>query len=456
MRIIIVGMGQAGSLFAKQISKGNHDVIIVDENKSMIEYMTDNYSVSGVCGNAASRNVLISAGAETADVVVALTQSDEVNLMVCQIAKKCGTKYSVARVNHPDYQNERDYLRDEFQLDYVINSKYDTADVIDKHIGLPGSLKAEGFFGDVATMIKIDVEADSKIANKTLKEIRGKLVPELLVGTILRDGKFVVPTGDEKVLVGDQLEVIVPNNSMNDILVKLNFVKEKAKKVMLIGGGVVAEYLTKMLLEDKKQVTIIEEDAKRCAALVSMFPNVNVVCGNGEDMDVLLEEGMKSTDVCISLTGKDECNLVISLFAWSQNVKSVITKVNTSSYEQLLNKANIHITISPDVITVERLTRFIRNVTVYNEKGNDIKRCYQIANDQAEAIELISYENCKGLNVAIKSQEFKLKKGVVIGAIIHDGKMIIPNGDSKIQAGDHVIAIASVDQHINTFNEIFQ
>jgi len=456
MRIIIVGMGQAGSLFAKQISKGSHDVIIVDENKSIVEYMTDNYSVSGVCGNGAAKQVLVAAGAETADVVVALTKSDEVNLLVCQVAKKCGTKYSVARVNHPDYQNDRDYLIQEFQLDYVINSKRDTADVIEKHIGLPGSLKAEGFFGDVATMIKMDVAEGDKIANKTLKEIRGKLVPELLVGTILREGKFVVPTGDEKIQVGDQLEIIVPNSCMNDILVKLNFVKEKAKKVMLIGGGMIAEYLTAMLVEDKKQVTIIEEDAKRCAQLMSMFPSVNVVCGNGEDMEVLVEEGMKHTDVCISLTGKDESNLVVSLFAWSQNVKSVITKVNTSSYEQLLNKANIHITISPDIITVERLVRFIRNVTVYNEKGNDIKRCYQIADGQAEAIELISYDDCKGLNMPIKSEDFKLKKGVVIGAIIHDGKMIVPNGDSKIQSGDHVIAIAGIEQHINTFNEIFQ
>lgn len=455
MKIIIVGLGQTGTAFAAEVSKGNHEVIVIDSNQHVVEEVTDTYNVSGVCGSGASKEILKRAGADTADVIVALTPMDEINLMICLIGKKCGTRYAAAKVHRPEFSGDKKYFTDEFQIDCIINPRRDTAREIARQIGLPAALRAEAFFGEAAAVVPIVIDEKSPLDGMKMDGIRSYFETDMLIGSVLREGNVFVPRGDSVLRAGDTIELIASNASLKKIVMKLGMVRRPVKKVLIVGAGTTGRYLAEQLLAEKLQVKILDSDRERCIELAGILPEADIAYAKEVDEKVLLEEGIRSSDVCVTLTGKDETNLVISLFAWSCNVASIITKVNSPSYERLLNKVNIDITISPVTTSVELLMRFIKNVTVYNEQGNDIQRFYQIANGKTSAIEFIAYDDFSKKNVPLCSKDFRLKKDVVIGAIIRKGQVIIPNGQSSIQTGDRVVVIAKNDSQLNILNDIF-
>lgn len=454
MKVIIVGLGQTGTLLADMISRENHDVVVLDANKEKVDAVTSKYNVSGVVGSGASKECLVKAGADTADVVVALTPIDEINLLICMVAKNCGTRYVVAKMNQQELSGEQRYYTKEFQIDCIINAKEITAKEIARHIGLPGAVRADGFFGNSATVLRLNVEQNALLVDKNMREVRQLFDMDVLVGTVVRDGKVIVPNGDITLQQGDSIDLIVPNESILAVLMKLNVVRKEVKRVMIAGGGDVAAYLIQGLLKEKKKITVLDSDAKRCMYLSTTYPEINVACTEEIDADVLLEEGIEQADVCVSLTGQDDTNLVISLFAWSCGIKSVITKVNSPAYENLLNKVSIDITISPSVICATKILGFIRDVVVYNHAGRDIRSVCQIAGGLGEAIEFIAYDNFKKLNIAFMAPEFKLKKDTLIGAILRNGEAIIPSGTTSIVEGDHVVVVTKRNSGYNVLNDI--
>ncbi len=456
MKIIIVGLGQTGTLLSQRIAQEHHDVVVIDNNKEKVESVTNLYSVSGICGSGASREILLQAGAESADVIIAVSPVDEINLMACMVAKKCGTRYAVARINQPELSADREYFSEAFQIDYIVNPKRDTAMEMNRQIGMPGKVKADAYFSDVATIIRINMDQNViPGGSMPLREVRSFFGTDMLVATVTRGDKLYIPKGDFVIQPGDVVGIIAADTAISQIIMKLGLMRRPARRVMLVGGGTVAYYLARKLLEEKKCVTILEHDKKRCADLAQLLPEAEISYAEGIDAEALLEEGMKKADVCVSLTGNDDSNLVISLFAWSCGVESVITKVNATSYEKLLNKVNIDITISPSVISADRIMSFVRNVTAYNAKGNDIQCLYQLAGGMAEAIEFIAYDNCIKLGVAFKQPELKLKKDILIAMIIREGQVIIPDGNSCIKSGDCVIAISKKGHGLKTLNDIF-
>lgn len=455
MKIIIVGMGQTGTLLASLLSRENHDVTIVDNDKAKVEAVTDKYSVSGVCGSGASQSVLLQAGADTADVIIALLPSDEANLMTCMTAKNIGTRYAALRLKSPEFANDRDYLLKQFGIDYIVNPKRDTANEIIRQIGLPGLAKADAFFSADVVLLRVDIEQGNPLIGKKLMETRGIFDTEMLIGAVKRGGEVYIPNGSFVINEGDTVNIILPYSSVSKLVTTLGMLRKPVKSVFIVGGGTTGFYLAEKLIADGKRVSILECDKKRCKELSEQLPKASVSYVEEIDSDILTEEGIGSADVCVSLTGEDEKNLVISLFAWSCGVGSIITKVNLPSYERLLNKVNIDTTISPTVISTDMLMRFVRNVTVYNEKGNDIRRIYSIAGGLAEAIEFVAYDDCKFKGVPLKSPEFKLKKGIILAAVTRGNKVIIPNGDTAIQPGDDVIVIAKSGHRLNILNDIF-
>lgn len=455
MKIIIVGMGQTGTLLASLLSRENHDVTIVDNNKATVEAVTDKYSVSGVCGSGASQSVLLQAGADTADVIIALLPSDEANLMTCMTAKNIGTRYAALRLKSPEFADDRDYLLKQFGIDYIVNPKRDTANEIIRQIGLPGLAKADAFFSADVVLLRVDIEQGNPLIGKKLMETRGIFDTEMLIGAVKRGGEVYIPNGSFVINEGDTVNIILPYSSVSKLVTTLGMLRKPVKSVFIVGGGTTGFYLAEKLIADGKCVSILECDKKRCKELSEQLPKASVSYVEEIDSDILTEEGIGSADVCVSLTGEDEKNLVISLFAWSCGVGSIITKVNLPSYERLLNKVNIDTTISPTVISTDMLMRFVRNVTVYNEKGNDIRRIYSIAGGLAEAIEFVAYDDCKFKGVPLKSPEFKLKKGIILAAVTRGNKVIIPNGDTAIQPGDDVIVIAKSGHRLNILNDIF-
>ena len=456
MKIIIVGLGQTGTLLAQRIAAERHDTVVIDCDKERVEAITNLYNVSGVCGSGASKEILLQAGADTADVLIAVSPVDEINLMACMVAKKCGARYTVARIHRPELSGDREYFAQAFQIDCITNPKLDTALEMYRQIGMPGKVKADAYFSDVATIIRINM--DKNIipgGSMPLKDVKSFFGTDMLVATVTRGEKLYIPKGDFVIQPGDVVGIIAADMVIPQIIMKLGLMHKPARKVVLVGGGTVAYYLGKKLLENKRSVTILENDRKRCAELAQLLPEAEISHADGVDADVLLEEGMKKADVCVSLTGSYDANLVISLFAWSCGVESVITRVNATAYEKLLNKVNMDITISPAVISADRVMSFVRNVSVYNAKGNDIQCLYQLAGGMAEAIEFIAYDDCKKLGVAFKQPEFNLKKDILVAMIIRQGQVFIPGGNSCIQSGDRVVVISKRGHGLNTLNDIF-
>lgn len=457
MKIIIVGLGQTGTLVAQRTAGENHDVAVIDCDKERVESVTNLYNVSGVCGSGASREILQHAGAATADVIIAVSPLDEINLMACAVAKDCGTRYAVARIHRPELSADKDYFAGTFHIDYIVNPKLDTAREMYRQINIPGKVKADAYFSDVATIIRIKM--DQSIipgGSMPLTEVKRFFEADMLVATVTRGEKLYIPRGDFVIQPGDVVGIIAADTAISQIIMKLGLTHKPARRVMLVGGGTVAYYLAKKLLENKRRVTILEKDKKRCAELAEQLPEAEISYADGIDADVLLEEGLEKADACVSLTGSDDTNLVVSLFAWSCGVESVVTRVNATAYEKLLGKVNMDVSLSPAVISADRIMGFVKNETVHNAEGNDIQCLYQLAGGQAEAIEFIAYDNCKRLGIPFKQPEFKVKKDILIAMIIRQGEVIIPDGNSCIRSGDRVVAISKRGHGLNILNDIFQ
>lgn len=452
MKIIIVGLGQTGTLLAELVSKDGHDVVVIDKSKSNVNQITNCLSVNGVCGSGASRNVLMKAGADTADAVIALTPYDEINLLCCMMAKKCGTRYSATRLQRNDLSKDKLYFQKEFGIDCIVNSKQETALEIVRQINLPGSIKADGFFGESTAIIELTLEKQHSWIGKSLKEIKSSIQHPMLVGAVYRDSKVIIPDGNFIMEPNDIVSVILPQNSVSELR---QMARRSVKNVLIVGCGTTGICLIEKLLEQKKNITVIDHNQERCEELTELFPTIKVALGNGIDMDTLYEEGIKTMDSCVSMTGSEENNLVISMFAWTCDLYSIVTRVNTPAYEKLLHKVNMDITISPAILCAERLMGFVRNIAVYNENGIDIKRFYRIFEGMAESIEFIAYDNCKKLGISLMNPEFKLKKGIILGAILRGDTTIIPSGQDCIQQGDHVVVITKPKQHLHTLNDIF-
>ena len=322
-------------------------------------------------------------------------------------------------------------------------------------IGFPGVVKPEGMFGGYMQMINIKILENSPLAGKSLMEMRGDLGLDILVGTVLRDGKLYVPDGQFIIKAGDKITVASSNDDLLKHLKKLGIVKNNGKNVMIVGGGVTARYLIEMLLEKNKTITVIETDIDRCRKLMEEFPSVKVVYGEGELADILEEEGIASADSVVSLTNNDEANLVTSMFAWSKNVPSILTRVEAPGHLKLLQKVNLDITLSSAEISVDKLARFISNCEA-GDAPNEIEKFYTIAGGRAEVMQFTAREDFGKIGVVFRSSEFKLKKGVLVLSIVRNGELIMPDGNSAIRAGDKVIIVSDKKNHIENLNEILK
>lgn len=455
MKIIIAGMSSIGLFLVKMISANTeYDVTVIDSSKAEVDKATDLYNVSGVCGSCSSRNILLKAGADTADIIIALTPVDEINVVCCMMAKNCGTRYSAAIVHCPDLADDTEYFKKLASVDYIVNPRMAAAEEIEMQIGLPGQIKTDAVFGDSAVMLKTAVESGGTLDGKSMIEVKQYFGNKMLIGTVCRNKKIYIPDGRFTLEGGDEIEIISEKSSVPDIIKKLGLPEPAANRILLIGCGTTGYYLASRLAKKKKNLRIIDRDMARCRSLAELFPNAEISCIN--DADTLMNQDIKNVDVCVSLTAEDDRNLVNSLYAWSCGVDSIITRINSPQYDKLLGKTDTQITISPTVTATERILTFVRNVAFYNEKGDDIGQLRLISNGGAEAIEFMAYDNCKALDIPFASPTFKLNKDVLIAIIIRNGETIIPDGQSVIKSGDKVIVVTKSGGRYNTLNDIFR
>lgn len=455
MKIIVVGIGRAGLSLIDTLSKDGYDITVIEKSEKIVKSVTDRYNVAGVVGSGASRETLLKAGANTADLLIALTAVDEVNLLSCMQAKNLGTQKTAARLLLKDLAKERDELKKEYSIDYIISPKVDIANLIAANVGLPGNVKLEGVFGEEIQMLTVNVLKESPFAGKSLMDVKSSMGSPVLVVAVVRNEKLIVPDGGFVCEPGDDIYVIADARSMHKAFEEMGIVKNRARRVLIVGGGLTCEYVTKLLLEAKKEVNILDGDLETCHRLMEKFPSAKVMYGDGEEIEVLEEDDVEKMDVVISMTDKDETNLVVSIFAWAKGIPSIITRVDSPGHVRLLHKTNMDITVSPSEIATNKLVRFIKNYEV-GGRENEILRFYSICDGLAEIMEFTVKEDCMKINVEFMSKDFKLKKDTLIAAIIRDNEVIIPNGHSVLKRDDRVVVISSSSNHIIKLNDIFK
>ncbi|MCR5419534.1 MAG: Trk system potassium transporter TrkA [Lachnospiraceae bacterium] len=453
MKIIIVGLGRTGTTLVKALSNEQYDITVIDKERTLVDRITDKYNVNGITGSGASKETLSSAGAETADAIIALTHIDEINLLSCMQAKALGTRRSAARLLLPDFVHEADSLKKQYNIDYFVKPKSDIAEEIYRNIGMPGFMKLEGYWGDQIQIIDLNILSDSPLLGKSLLEIKRSLSLDMLVIAVIRNDKLYIPGGDFILMKGDNISIAAAKEGITKTLKSLGITKQVTKNIVIVGGGITGEYLLEFLKKDKKNITVLENNVNRCRELMLDHPEIRVAYSGGETLDVLEEEHISDADAIISLTDNDETNLVISMYAWSLNIPSIITRVDKPEHVRLLHKVNIDITVSATELSALKMMRFIRNYEM-GDAPNEIGKFYNIANNKAEVMEFNVTSDYKGLNIPLKSKTIRLRKNILITAILRNDKLIIPSGDSCLKEGDRIIITAAKSNQIRNLNEI--
>jgi len=443
MKIIIIGAGKVGYNLAESLSKSNHDVILIDKNHVALSRAEENLEVLCIRGSGVSTNILMEAGIDTTDLLIAVTNSDEVNMVCCLTGKKLGVKQTIARIRDPEYAHELSLLKEELDLDLIINPEQAAAEEIANVLSFPKAMNVESFARGRVKMIEIKATAEMGITGVPLKEIGSKLLSSILIGVVIRNDEVIVPNGDFVIRENDKIYAIGNTSSIYNFCKLSDKYLQRIRNVMIAGGGRISIYLTKLLTEMGIKVKIIEMDREKCVLLSELFPNVLVIHGDGTDEELLKSENISDMDCFIAMTGMDEENLISALMAKQNGVKKVIAKASRVNYESIIKNLGIDSVINPKLITTNNILKFIR--------GSNIESLYRIIEGQAEIIEVIADSSTWILNTKIK--KLGLPKDIIIATIVRKNEVVIPHGNDIIKEGDRVILITK-NKYISSLNEI--
>lgn len=440
MRIIIVGDGKVGHTLMKELSQEGHDIVIIDNNMEVVEKSLNTYDIMAMQGNGASYHVLQEADASKADLLIATTSSDEINMLSCLIAKKLGTKRTVARVRNPEYSEQLFIMREELGLNMSINPDYSAAKEISRVLRFPSAQKVETFSRGKAELVQMLVEEGSSLDGQPLFTIGSKFKSRILICAIERGDKVIIPKGDVVLQAGDEIYITASAGQVNNFVKNAGILKEKIKSVIITGGGRISYYLAKMLEGTGMDIKIIERDYKRAKFLSEELPEVMIIHGDGTNHDLLLEEGIDETDAFVALTGNDEENIIVSMFASNHEVRKTITKVNNLDLAHLLNEYLLDTVISPRYLTANQIIQYAR--AIQNSMGSNVKTLHRIINDQVEVLEFSV--KVKHDFLGIKLKDLNLKDNLLVSSIIRGNNIIVPGGEDTIEFNDHVIIVTTI------------
>ena len=439
MNIIIVGCGKVGSTLAKQLSKEGHDISIIDINDKVVEEFSNSHDVMGIVGNGAAYSIQKSAGIEKAHLLIAVTGSDELNLLCCLIARKAGNCETIAKVRNPIYYKEIGFIKEELGLSMVINPDYEAASEIARILRFPSAIDINVFNKGSVELLSFKLEKGSILHDMKVQEIRAKLKFDILVCMVERGEEVIIPNGEFIMKENDIISIIAPHKKATEFFVKIGMIKNPVKNSMLIGGGDISYYLAKRLIKYGIDVTLVEKDEKRCEELSELIPEAMIIHGDGTDKDLLMEEGITHAESFASLTGLDEQSVLLSLHANNNMNGKIITKVNRITFDEVINNLNLGSIIYPKFTTMRYILKYVRAMN--NSIGSNVETLYKIKNDKAEALEFYVNENSK--LVGIPLEKLKLKDNLIICYIKRKGEIITPNGQDCIKKGDYVIVVTT-------------
>ena len=452
MKIIVAGSGKIGSTLISSLVNEGHDVVVIDNDPQVIEEITTTNDVMGVCGNCADTDVLEEAGAKEAELLIAVAGSDEFNMLSCFIAKKIGTKNTIARVRNPEY-NDRSLgiMKQHLELSMIINPELVAARELFHSLKLPSASKVETFSVRNFEMIEQVLKPGSPLEGVSLSELRSRFKAKFLVCAVKRGDEAYIPDGNFVLKSGDRIGLTASQSELVKLLKEMGVVSTKAKNVMILGASRTAYYLAKRLCMSGSKVTLIEKDERLCQEISEMLPKATVICGDGSDQELLLEEGLLSADAFVALTGMDEQNMLISSYASSEGVPKVIAKVNRDSLIPLAEHWGLDTTVTPKKLITNVILQYVR--ALQNSEGSSVETLYKLMDDKVEALEFNVKSDLELLNKPFK--ELTLKKNTLVAGIIRERKIIIPSGDDCLMVGDKVIVLAA-NQRINKLSDILE
>ena len=443
MKIIVVGCGKVGSALAAQLSEEGHDVSVVDKNPQVVNEVSSNYDVMGVVGNGGSYSVQKELGVEDADLLIAASDSDELNLLCCLLSKKAGGCSTIARVRNPIYNSEIGFIRDELGLSMTVNPEYAAAMEASRLLKFPSAIKIDTFARGHVELLKFAVPANSPLDGHTLAEISATIKGDVLVCAVEQGTghDVTIPGGDFRLQAGDTISIVTGTHSARSFMEKVGLKSRSVANCMIIGGGTIGYYLARTLLDSHIAVTIIDKDPERCRILSEDLPEANVICGDAANQNVLLEEGIENCESFVSLTGMDEENIFLSLYARKASAKDIklVTKINRINYDDIIDEMNLGSILNPQHISAEYIVRYVRAMA--NSIGSNVETLYNIIENKAEALEFLIQLGAPVIGIPLI--DLPIKKGVLIACIYRNRQIIIPNGQSTIEVDDRVIVVTT-------------
>ena len=439
LKIIVVGCGKVGATLVEQLVMEGHDVTVIDTNISKIEELTNLYDIMGVEGNGASYSVQMEAGIESTDLLIAVTGSDELNLLCCTIAKQVADCAAIARVRTPDYSQEIGYLREKLGLAMIINPEMEAALEMARILYLPTALEVSPFAHGQAELIQFKIPEGNILDGITLAQLSSKVPDKVLVCAIERDGKVEIPYGMSEMKAGDVISFVAQRITVKNFMQNISVKSTKVKNTMIIGGGKAAYYLASRLLYMGISVKIIEKDRKRCEELSVLLPKAIIINGDGTDAELLKEEGIDSVESFVPLTGMDEENIMLTLHARQLSDAKVITKINRLAFKNVIAELNLGSVIYPRLITSESIIAYVRAKKASID--SNIETLYHLFDGRVEAIEFSIDEASRVTDIPLMN--LKLKEQVLVAFINRNGKIILPSGQDSIQVGDTVMIVTT-------------
>ena len=439
LNIIIVGLGKVGGTLVEQLSKEGNDITVIDKNPAAVQAMSGIYDVMGIIGNGASYSVQMEAGIENCDLFIAVTESDELNLLCCTVAKRVSNCSAIARVRTPDYSKEVEYLREKLGLTMIINPDLEAAKEVARILYLPTTLEVNSFAHGQAELIKFKIPEGNILVNLPISQLGKAISHKVLICAVERDGEVYIPSGNFVLEEGDIISYVANRKVAKQFLNALGFNTRQVKNTMIIGGGTSAQYLADKLIHSGVSVKIIEKDRARCEELSLLLPKAIIINGDGTDEELLKEEGIQSAESFVPLTGIDEENIMLTLFARQVSNAKVVTKINHITFKNVISNLDLGSIFYPRYITSEAIIAYAR--AKKNSLGSNIETLYHMFDSRVEAIEFRVRNASKVTNTPL--MELSLKKNLLITFINRNGSIIIPSGQDSIHVGDTVMVVTT-------------
>ncbi len=442
MRIVVVGLGKVGRALAAQLAAEGHDIVGIDQNAEIIDNIVNIYDVRGVAGNGGCYDVQKEAFEDGADLLIATTSSDEINILSCLVAKKIGTRHTIARIRNPEYEKQLRFMREELGLSMVINPEKATSREIARVLRFPSAIKREQFCRQRFELVEYRVGPDNPLVGMPLADLYRNIRVKILVCAVARGQETIIPSGSFELQAGDKIYLTASPSDLEAFFRKLHLFKERANNIMIVGAGRMTYYLVKELQDVQKRVTVIDNNLKRCQDMSEKFPGVLVIHGDGADSELLSEERITEMDAFVALTGMDESNIILAMYASQFNSCKVVAKINRPSFADLATANNlVDSVVSTASVTSEAITRYVRAMqnSIYSD---NIKTLHRLVGGRVEALEFNVGPGLPFIGKPLK--DVQLKDGLlIVGIVRRNGQTVIPSGDDTLSEGDDVVVVTT-------------